>query len=201
MLKILSAAALIGAALVAALPTADVAGDPLDAMEGTWSVRVRSWSGPGGTPTERTTTVERRRVQGLLQTLAADPAQRDALPFHALFHNSRAGRFESVFSSPASPGLVLLTGQADGSGKTIILTGSAESGDGGRVRWKEVHTVVDETTTRTEFFQTPPGGQEWLAIEMTYSRASRRDDPLRKPDPLGPRPVTPPTHPNPRPPR
>jgi hypothetical protein len=202
-MKHLAAAALIAAGAAAWTSTHhphDRQSSPLEAFEGQWQARVKAWAGPGGTPSETTLAVERREVQGLLQTFPSDSSRRDALPFHALHYNAVAARYESVFSNPAHPALVLLTGQADGSGKTIILTGSTDTGEGGRVRWKEVHTVVNETTTRAEFFQTPPGGQEWMVIEITFSRASRRDDPMRRPEPGAPRPISPPTHPSPRPP-
>jgi hypothetical protein len=200
-MKHLAAAMLLGAGVAAWTLASAREGrqsDPLDSFQGTWRLQVRTWPAPGGSPTEKILDVERRLAQGLLQTFPSDPASRDWLPFHALHHNTRAARYESVFSNPAGPELVLLTGQADGAGKTIILTGSPDSRDGGR--WKEVHTVVNESTTRTEFFHTPQGGREWLVIEMTFTKTGRRDDPIRRPDPGAPRPVIPPTHPIPRPP-
>lgn len=190
---------LLAAAALPLTPGAQTAA-PLDSFEGAWRAQIKTWSAPGGKPAESTVHVERRHAQGLLQTFATDTNQRDALPFHAVHYNTRAGRFESVFSSPASPGLVLLSGQADGAGKTIILTGSVEAPDGGRARWKEVLSVVNETTTKAEFLNTPPGGSEWLAVEITFTRTDRRDDPLRGPGPGSPRPIGTPPQPMPRPP-
>ncbi|MBM4108517.1 MAG: DUF1579 domain-containing protein [Phycisphaerae bacterium] len=202
-MRLLALGALVGlgfTSIPGAAPDAPPLTPPLDALQGVWRAQVRTWSAPGTRPGEITLNVERREAQGLIQTLAVDPAQREALPFHAIRYDSRAGRFESVFFSPIHPGLVILTGQADGAGKTLILAGTMESADGGRARWKEVHTIVNDTTTRTEFLYTPPGGSEWLTVEITLARGDRRDDPIRAPGPGAPRPIGTPPQPMPRPP-
>lgn len=175
------------------------AADRFRPFEGDWNATLRTWTAGSDTPVERTAMVTRRVAHGG-KALVWEPASardRDALPLHTLIYNDAQARYEAVYSAADAPALVLSTGQGDGEGRTIILTGQAEG-----ARWKEVHTVVDANATRIEFFRAPAGGPETRVMRFEFARRRPAPPPgvPTVPSPTPPRPIGPsdPTRPPPR---
>jgi hypothetical protein len=161
---------------------------------GEWNASIQTWAPGAGTPAQASAMLARRvtHADRALVWEPAGPRDHETLPLHTLVYNERAGRYEAAFSSPAAPGLVLATGQADGEGRTIILTGQFETQDG-RSRWKEVHSVVDANATRAEFFLTPPGGSETRVMRIEFTRRRPAPPPGQPgvPNNIPPRPIGP----------
>ncbi len=142
-------------------------------LEGSWTTRNRSWTGPDMPPAESVGTCERKMILNghyLQEEYSGDMM---GIPFTGVSimgYNNHTKKYETTWCDSMSTGIFKFEGAASRDGKTITQECRFDDPVRGPAVWRTVTRVKDDNTVEFEMYLTPRGKKEEKMMEMTYSR-------------------------------
>lgn len=149
----------------------------LKQMEGEWQVEMKFF-GPDGSPMGGGTGTMTSKMTKGGRFLDQDFDGR----FNGMFfrgggtmgYNNLDKRFEATWTDSMSTGIMMMTGQADAAGKVLTMTGESTQPDGKKETEKEVTTIIDKNSYKSEFFKVA-GGKDLKTMEIVYTKGKAAD--------------------------
>ena len=143
-------------------------------LEGTWTVKTKSWMDPSQPPEETTGSCEFRMVLGGRYLEQRFQGTAMGQPFSGIgytgFDNVKK-KYEAYWIDSLGTGMLVMTGSLDKGGKKTVYTGSMlDPTNGKKVAIKSVDTEVDADTLLFEMWMSGPDGKMAKSMEMTYTR-------------------------------
>ena len=146
----------------------------LDAMAGTWNVKMKSWMAPGQPPEETAGTAENKWVLGGRYLAQQYDGKMMGQPFNGMgytgFDNFKK-KYESVWMDNMGTGIMMSTGSFDKTGKVMRFSATMDDPiTEKKTQVKETLTLLDADTHRLEMWMTGPDGKMFKTLEGTYTR-------------------------------
>ncbi len=143
-------------------------------LEGTWTVKTKSWMDPSQPPEETTGSCEFRMVLGGRYLEQRFQGTAMGQPFSGIgytgFDNVKK-KYEAYWIDSMGTGMMVMSGTLDKGGKKTVYTGSMlDPTNGKKVAIKSVDTEVDADTLLFEMWMSGPDGKMAKSMEMTYTR-------------------------------
>ncbi len=146
----------------------------LDAMAGTWNVKMKTWMAPGQPPEETEGTAENKWVLGNRYLAQHYDGKMMNQPFNGIGftgYDNYKKKYESVWMDDMGTGIMVSTGSFDKTGKTMNFTATMDDFmTGKKTTVKETITILDADTHKLEMWMTGPDGKLFKTLEGTYSR-------------------------------
>jgi uncharacterized protein DUF1579 len=143
-------------------------------MAGHWTTQVKAWFTPGQPVAESTGTMDITPILGGRYVESVHKGQMMGQPFEGREidgYDNVAGQYVSSWIDNGGTGVLLLTGQADASGKVVTMTGDfVDPATRKKVTYKGVQTLVDDDTMRYESYMVA-GDKETKIMEILAKRA------------------------------
>ncbi len=142
-------------------------------LEGSWTTKNRSWTGPDIPPRESVGTCERKMILNghyLREDYSGDMM---GIPFAGISltgYNNHTKKYESVWIDSMSTGIFKFEGVASRDGRTITQECRFDDPVRGPAVWRSVTRIKDDDTLEFEMFITPNGGREEKMMERTVTR-------------------------------
>ncbi len=152
-------------------------------LEGDWEAAVTEY-GMDGTKTESKGTMESEIIFGgrfLKNSFKGRMNNKFFYGAGMMGYNNVDKRFESTWADSMSSNISLMTGSADAAGKVLTLSGECPNPMGGKMKQREVTTIVDKNTHKMEFYG-DMGKGEMKMMEITFTRAGKGDKKEMKED-------------------
>lgn len=146
----------------------------LTRLAGHWTTQVKAWFAPGQPATESTGTMDITPILGGRYVESVHKGQVMGQPFEGREidgYDNVAGQYVSSWIDNGGTGVLMLTGQADASGKVVTMTGDfVDPVTHKKMAYKGVSTLVDDDTMRYESYMVA-GGKEAKIMEVLAKRA------------------------------
>ena len=146
----------------------------LEQFVGTWDTTAKMWMAPGTPPQESTGTAENKMALGgrfLEQhyegTMMNQPFTGMGYTGYDLYKKQYIGSWMDSMGTS----MMISTGKADPSGKTMTMTGKMDDPMDGKTKaFKETITVVDNDHHVFEMWGPDPSGKNFKWMEISYTR-------------------------------
>ncbi|HTD52721.1 MAG TPA: DUF1579 domain-containing protein [Thermoanaerobaculia bacterium] len=146
----------------------------LEAVVGTFDTKVKTWMDPSKPPEESTGTSENTWVLGNRYVQMKYQGTMMGQPFSGMGYqgyDNVTKKYVGTWMDSMSTGIMRTTGQADKSGKTMTMTGSAADPVTGKmVNLTEKITVKDNDHHSFEMWAPGPDGKPVKMMEIEYTR-------------------------------
>ena len=146
----------------------------LEAVVGTFDTKVKTWMDPSKPPEESTGTSENTWVLGNRYVQMKYQGTMMGQPFTGMGYqgyDNVTKKYVGTWMDSMSTGIMRTTGQADKSGKTMTMTGSAADPVTGKmVNLTEKITVKDNDHHSFEMWAPGPDGKPVKMMEIEYTR-------------------------------
>jgi hypothetical protein len=146
----------------------------LTRLAGHWTTQVKAWFVPGQPAAESTGTMDIAPILGGRYVEAVHKGQMMGQLFEGREidgYDNVAGQYVSSWIDNGGTGVLMLTGQADASGKVVTMTGDfVDPATHKKMTYKGVSTLVDDDTMRYESYMVA-GGKEAKIMEILAKRA------------------------------
>ncbi len=142
-------------------------------LEGSWTTRNRSWTGPDEPPRESLGACEQKLVldgRYLKQTYTGDMMGAPFTGISFMGYNNHTKKYESTWIDSMSTGIFKFEGTVGRDGRTITQECRFDDPVRGPAVWRTVTKIKDDNTIEFEMFLTPRGKKEEKMMEMVYSR-------------------------------
>lgn len=143
-------------------------------LAGHWTTQVKAWFAPGQPAAESTGTMDVAPILGGRYVESVHKGQMMGQPFEGREidgYDNVAGQYVSSWIDNMGTGVLMLTGQADASGKVVTMTGDfVDPATHKKMTYKGVSTLVDDDTMRYESYMVA-GGKEAKVMEITAKRS------------------------------
>ncbi len=152
----------------------------LKALEGKWTFVTKWRMGPEDAWQESTGNAEYKWILGgrlLVQEVKANPSPEDAMmggPFEGFGltgYDNVSKEYYNTWNDNMGTGMMSSKGKIDESGKVITYMGSYNDPMTGKEKKvKSVTRMVSADKVVFEMYESPPGGKEYMSLEVTYTR-------------------------------
>jgi hypothetical protein len=143
---------------------------------GRWDTLTRIWMAPNAPPTESKGKSECRLIYGGRYLVSDFKGEMMGEPFEGMAidgYDNAKKKYVSIWLDSGSTCIVMLTGEADASGKVITYTGKVDDPMTGQ-KDKPIRSVVrlqSDDKFMFEWYETGPDGKEAKTMEIEYARA------------------------------
>lgn len=141
---------------------------------GTWDVEGTSWMAPDAEPMKSTGKAVHKMILGgryMVQEYKSKVMGMDYEGHGLMAYDNYAGKYFSLWIDNMSTMVMTMTGTADGTGKTVTLTGTMPNVmTGEEETLRSVQRMVDENTVQYVMYKTGPDGKEFKHMELTYTK-------------------------------
>jgi hypothetical protein len=145
----------------------------LAATEGTWDAKVKSWFGPGE-PKESTGVLTRKPIMDGLYLEEGFQGEFLGMKFKGrglLGYDVHKKKYLFAWIDNFGTGLTVSEGTYDPATKTWTYLGEEESPTFGKMKMRDVLTLVGKDEMQFEMYRTPAkSGKEMKVMEITYTR-------------------------------
>jgi hypothetical protein len=146
----------------------------LEAVVGTFDTKVKTWMDPSKPPEESTGTSENTWVLGNRYVQMKYQGTMMGQPFSGMGYqgyDNVTKKYVGTWMDTMGTGIMTTTGQADKSGKTMTMTGSAADPVSGKMmKLTEKMTVTDNDHHSFEMWAPGPDGKPVKMMEIEYTR-------------------------------
>jgi hypothetical protein len=146
----------------------------LEAVVGTFDVKVTMWMDPGKPPAESTGTAENKWALGNRYVEERFEGTFMGQPFSGIGYTGYDNvkkKYVSTWMDTASTGIMLTTGSGDASGKTMNMSGTMDDPMTGKPQdFTEKMTVADNDHHMLEMWGAGPDGKNYKMMEIQYTR-------------------------------
>ena len=146
----------------------------LEAVVGTFDAKVKTWMDPSKPPEESTGTSENTWVLGNRYIQMKYQGTMMGQPFTGMGYqgyDNVTKKYVGTWMDTMSTGIMMTTGHADQSGKTMTMTGSAADPVSGKMmKLTEKITVKDNDHHSFEMWAPGPDGKPVKMMEIEYTR-------------------------------
>jgi hypothetical protein len=141
---------------------------------GTWTGEVTMWMANGAPPQTSTSTSVSKMIYNDLYQQTNHSGTMMGMPFEGtstMGYDNLKKEFFSTWIDNMGSGILVMTGQLDGSGKKINLSGNTKCMNGQDATMREVFTFVDDDHHLLEMYAPDPAtGKEYKNMEIKYTR-------------------------------
>jgi len=146
----------------------------LEAVVGTFDTKVKTWMDPSKPPEESTGTSENTWVLGNRYVQMKYQGTMMGQPFSGMGYqgyDNVTKKYVGTWMDSMGTGIMMTTGHADQSGKTMTMTGStADPVSGKMMKLTEKITVKDNDHHSFEMWAPGPDGKPVKMMEIEYTR-------------------------------
>ena len=146
----------------------------LEAVVGTFDVKVTMWMDPGKPPAESTGIAEDKWALGNRYVEERFEGTFMGQPFSGIGYTGYDNvkkKYVSTWMDTASTGIMLTTGSGDASGKTMNMSGTMDDPMTGKPQdFTEKMTVADNDHHMLEMWGAGPDGKNYKMMEIQYTR-------------------------------
>ena len=142
--------------------------------DGMWDADLTMWMAPGTPPQKSTATCENKMILGGRYQSSTHKGSFNGMPFEGIStvgYDNAKNAFISTWVDNMGTGIMILEGTWDDKSKTLNLKGNQTDPMSGKsMAIREAFKVIDNNTHKMEMYMTPPGGQEYKSMEITFTR-------------------------------
>ena len=141
-------------------------------MEGSWTVKTKSWFDPAMPPRESTGNSEQKMILDgrFLQENHTGDMMGPFTGLGLVGYNNFTKKFASTWMDSTSTAILLFEGTASSDGRTITMTNHSENPLKGAMTFRSVTKIIDDDHYGFELYGTDKSGKEAKMMEMLYIR-------------------------------
>ncbi len=147
----------------------------LDPLAGNWNCLARFWEGPGGGPQhESKATYKRTWILGgrfLQDNYESQFMNKPFSGFGLMGYDNQKKHYVSLWTDTMSTGFMIMTGEADATGKVITLTGEMDDPVTGQLKkLKSILRIESDAKNIFEMYEPGSDGKEFKSFEIVSTR-------------------------------
>lgn len=141
---------------------------------GTWNEEVTVWMAPGAEPTKNKMVAVSKMVLGGRYQETKHTGNFMGMPFEGIAmqgYDNASQKMVSSWVDNMGTGIMYMSGDYDGSSKTIEFKGEMTNPITKKIKpTRELFTMVDDNTRKTEIFDITDDGKEYKKMEIIMTR-------------------------------
>jgi hypothetical protein len=144
-------------------------------MTGNWTVASKSWMAPNTPAMESTGTAQIVPVMGGRFVQQDFKGSMGGMAFTGMGYtgfNNATKKYESMWMDSVTTGMMLFTGERKADGALEFKGDYVDPMSGQKKAFRSVSRTTSKETMTFEMFDTDSAGKEFLAMQMTYTRAA-----------------------------
>jgi hypothetical protein len=142
-------------------------------LEGKWDAKVKAWFGPGE-PMESNSVMTRKMIMDGLFLQENFTGAFAGMKFKGqglTGYDGQKKKFVFAWVDNFSSSISTSEGTYDEGKKTFTFVGEEDSPMGGKMKMRDVLTIISDDEERFEMYRTPKDGKEMKVMEINYTRA------------------------------
>jgi hypothetical protein len=145
----------------------------LDTLVGDWDYTIKWWMSPDAKPEESEGTSEIKSIMGGRFIEQAVQGTSMGQPFEGMGimgYDNEKKQYQSVWIDNMGTGIMTGSGNYDPNTKTLTDQGTFSCPAEGQKSYRGVTKIKDKDNFTYEWYMTGPGGKEFRAMEIVYTR-------------------------------
>ncbi|HOG17649.1 MAG: hypothetical protein A4E73_03619 [Syntrophaceae bacterium PtaU1.Bin231] len=142
-------------------------------LAGSWTAKIKSYMEPGKPPAESTGTSEKKMVLGerfLQEEFSGDMMGHAFAGIGFTGYDNHAMKYLSTWMDSMGTAILFFQGTASADGKVITQENWHDDPLRGRMKWRSVTRIVDDSTVVFEMYGTDKTHEERNVMEIVYTR-------------------------------